>query len=91
MAATTETSRIALVTGGARGIGEAIVRELATDGHRVMVADILDEQAAQTAASVDWLAVHLDVTDIDSVDTAVRRVGRELGPIEILVNNAGWD
>jgi 2-hydroxycyclohexanecarboxyl-CoA dehydrogenase len=84
-------SRIALVTGGARGIGEAIVAELAADGHRVVVADILDAEAARTAARVDGLAVHLDVTDADSVDGAVRRVEQELGPIEILVNNAGWD
>jgi 2-hydroxycyclohexanecarboxyl-CoA dehydrogenase len=91
VAGTTDTSRIALVTGGARGIGEAIVRELARDGHRVAIADILDNEAAQTAAGVDGLAVHLDVTDAGSVDAAVSHVEDELGPIEILVNNAGWD
>jgi 2-hydroxycyclohexanecarboxyl-CoA dehydrogenase len=82
---------VALVTGAARGIGRAIALALAADGHRVAVADILDEDAAATAASVDGLAVHLDVTSAASVDEAVASTEAELGPIEILVNNAGWD
>jgi 2-hydroxycyclohexanecarboxyl-CoA dehydrogenase len=87
------TPRTALVTGGARGIGRAIVEALAAHGHRVAVADILDEDAAQTAASLPTrgFPVHLDVTDAGSVNEAVARTERELGPIEILVNNAGWD
>jgi 2-hydroxycyclohexanecarboxyl-CoA dehydrogenase len=83
--------RTALVTGGARGIGRAIVEALATDGHRVAVADILDDAAQETAEAVKGLAVRLDVTDSASVDEAITRAERELGPIEILVNNAGWD
>jgi 2-hydroxycyclohexanecarboxyl-CoA dehydrogenase len=83
--------RVALVTGGARGIGRAIVEQLAQDGHQVVVADILDDAAAETAAAVSGLAVHLDVTDSVSVDRAANRAERELGPISILVNNAGWD
>jgi len=83
--------RTALVTGGARGIGEAIVRALADEGHKVVVADILDEAAAETAASVGGLAVHLDVTDTPSVERAVSQAEAELGPVGILVNNAGWD
>ncbi len=67
------------------------MRALAADGHRVAVADILDAEAAQTAADIDGLAVHLDVTDTASVDAAVRFVEQKLGPVEILVNNAGWD
>jgi 2-hydroxycyclohexanecarboxyl-CoA dehydrogenase len=86
-----QSSRIALVTGGARGIGMAIVQALAEDGHRVIVADILDDAAAQTAAAVGGLAVHLDVTDSASVDQATSQAERQLGPINILVNNAGWD
>jgi 2-hydroxycyclohexanecarboxyl-CoA dehydrogenase len=85
------TGRIALVTGGARGIGRAIVEQLAADGHQVVVADILEDAAAETAAAVSGLAVALDVTDPVSVDRATTKAERELGPINILVNNAGWD
>jgi 2-hydroxycyclohexanecarboxyl-CoA dehydrogenase len=85
------TGPVALVTGGARGIGRAIVAELAVDGHRVVVADISDEAAQQAAAEVDGLAVHLDVTDRASIDAAVALVEQQLGPIDVLVNNAGWD
>jgi 2-hydroxycyclohexanecarboxyl-CoA dehydrogenase len=77
---------VALVTGGAGGIGRAIVAVLAADGHRVVSGDIVDDAAAEAA-----LAVHLDVTDTGSVEEAVTRAERELGPIEILVNTAGWD
>ena len=80
------TSRVALVTGGAGGIGSAIVRALTADGHRVIAGDIAEGGPAEAA-----LAIHLDVTDSGSVDEAVTRAERELGPIEILVNTAGWD
>ncbi len=90
-AAIPEGARVALVTGAARGIGRAVARALSDDGHRVAVADILDEEAAATAGSVGGRSVHLDVTDSSSVDKAVSEVERELGPIAILVNNAGWD
>jgi len=86
-----ETQRIALVTGGARGIGRAIVQALAADGHRIIVADILDAEAGETAAAVGGHAVHLDITDSASVDEATTQAERQLGPINILVNNAGWD
>jgi 2-hydroxycyclohexanecarboxyl-CoA dehydrogenase len=79
--------RVALVTGGAGGIGGATVRALAADGRRVASGDIVAQDGAGEAA----LAVHLDVTDSASVDEAVARVERELGPIDILVNTAGWD
>jgi 2-hydroxycyclohexanecarboxyl-CoA dehydrogenase len=55
------------------------------------VADILEEEAATTASEIGGLAVRTDVTDADSVAEATKRAERELGPIEILVNNAGWD
>jgi 2-hydroxycyclohexanecarboxyl-CoA dehydrogenase len=83
--------RAALVTGGARGIGRAIVEALSAAGHRVAVADILDEQASETAAAVGGIAVHLDVTNTASVGAAVTTAERELGPLHTLVNNAGWD
>jgi len=79
--------RVALVTGAARGIGRAIAIELAEAGNKVVVADILDDEAAATAADIEGLAVHLDITDTASVETATQHHG----PIEILVNCAGWD
>jgi 2-hydroxycyclohexanecarboxyl-CoA dehydrogenase len=86
MATSAQAPRVALVTGGAGGIGRAIVRALAAGGHRVVAGDIADGAPEEAA-----LAVHLDVTERDSVDAAVTRAERELGPIEILVNTAGWD
>ena len=88
--------RVALVTGGARGIGRAIALALAADGRAVAVGDLLLDGARETAAAIEGreaqaLAVELDVTDSGSVATAVETVGRELGPVEVLVNNAGWD
>jgi 2-hydroxycyclohexanecarboxyl-CoA dehydrogenase len=82
---------VALVTGAAQGIGRAIAAALAEDGRRVIVADLRADAAEQTAAEVGGTAVALDVTDTASVAAAVERVTAELGPVEILVNNAGWD
>ena len=80
-----------MVTGGARGIGRGIVLELAADGRKVAVADLLEDEAAATAEEAGGLAVTLDVTDSSSVSEAVARVEESLGPIDVLVNNAGWD
>jgi 2-hydroxycyclohexanecarboxyl-CoA dehydrogenase len=85
------TGRVAIVTGGARGIGRAIVEALAADGHRLAIGDILTNDAEQAAREVNGLAVDLDVTSGASVDAAVGHVERELGQPQILVNNAGWD
>ena len=87
------TQRVALVTGGALGIGRAISLALAKDGRTVAVGDLLEEEAAQTAAAIgpQALAVPLDVTDSGSVVAAVERTERELGAIDVVVNNAGWD
>src|SRR5579884_1911049 len=85
------TARVALVTGGGRGIGRGIVEELAGQGHRVAVADINKDTAAEVAAVVKGFAVRLDITDTASVNGAFDTVERELGQVEILVNNAGWD
>jgi 2-hydroxycyclohexanecarboxyl-CoA dehydrogenase len=85
--------RVAMVTGGARGIGRAIALALAADGRAVAVADLLEEEAAQTARAIGGraLAVALDVTDSGSVAAAVEQVEGSLGPVDVLVNNAGWD
>jgi 2-hydroxycyclohexanecarboxyl-CoA dehydrogenase len=86
------STRVALVTGAARGIGRAIATELSAGGDRVALAD-LDAAGAATAAAEleDAAAVHIDVTDTASVDAAIEEVERTLGPVDVVVNNAGWD
>jgi 2-hydroxycyclohexanecarboxyl-CoA dehydrogenase len=88
--------RVALVTGAAGGIGRAICMQLAADDRSVAVADLREDGAAETVAAVEAaggraLAVALDVTSAGSVRDGVERAESELGPIEIVVNNAGWD
>ena len=85
--------RCALVTGAARGIGRAIAERLAEEGARVAVSDISATEAQATAVSIGGAAigVELDVTDDASIRRAVDEVAARLGPIDVLVNNAGWD
>ncbi len=88
--------KVAIVTGGAQGIGRAIAMRLAQEGAKAALADINDTVAQQTAQEIRdagglAIAVKLDVTSLDQAIAAVARVERELGPIDILVNNAGWD
>jgi 2-hydroxycyclohexanecarboxyl-CoA dehydrogenase len=96
------SNRIALVTGGAQGIGRGIAAALAAGGYLVAIADLNIEAAAQTAKDLSQakdsgqqdatvIAVEANVTDTASVEAAVRTVERELGPVEVVVNNAGWD
>jgi 2-hydroxycyclohexanecarboxyl-CoA dehydrogenase len=87
---------VALVTGGGGGIGGAIAVALAADGHSVAVADLrlgaARESAERVAAAGGRAApFEIDVTDSGAVTAAVADASRELGPVEILVNNAGWD
>ncbi len=90
------SARVALVTGGARGIGAAVCRALCEQGAAVAVADLRDELATRTAAELTQaghraVGVNLDVTDAASVAAAVGVVRSRLGEVEVLVNNAGWD
>ncbi len=88
------TGRRALVTGGARGLGEGIARALAAAGASVVLGDVLDDLGQKTAASIAESGaaagfVHLDVTDDASWESAVSDVIEQLGGLDILVNNAG--
>jgi NAD(P)-dependent dehydrogenase (short-subunit alcohol dehydrogenase family) len=81
--------QIALVTGGGRGIGANIARELADGGTRVAVAARTREQVQAVADEIGGLALELDVTDQAAVEQAVSQAERELGPIDLLCANAG--
>ena len=82
--------KVALVTGGSRGIGAAVTRELARAGARVSVNYRSDRDSAEAiAAEIGGLALQADVADAEAVATLVERTGEELGPIDVLVNNAG--
>jgi len=83
--------RVALVTGGASGIGAATCRRLAAEGARVAVSDVNLEPAREVAAEIDGFPCELDVRSTDSVRGALAEAEAEIGPIDVLVNNAGYD
>lgn len=90
------SNRVAFVTGGAQGIGEGISKALAAQGVRVAVADLNAQRAKETAESITSgggkaVPVEVDVTDTGSVESAVKTATDELGPVGIVVNNAGFD
>ncbi len=82
------------MTGAARGIGAAIAHRLAADGMAVAVVDLDETRAAVTAEAIvadggRAIPIGADVTDEDAANAAVERAGVELGPVGVLINNAG--
>jgi 2-hydroxycyclohexanecarboxyl-CoA dehydrogenase len=83
--------RIALVTGGASGIGAATCRRLAAEGAAVAVTDLNPDGAAGVASEIGGRSYELDVRDTGSIRAAVESAESDLGPLDVLVNNAGYD
>ena len=89
-----QSERVAIVTGAARGIGAATAERLASDGLAVAIVDLDEAACADTVASITSaggraIAVGADVSDRGQVEAAVARIAAELGPPQVLVNNAG--
>jgi acetoacetyl-CoA reductase len=83
-------TRVAVVTGGTRGIGAAVSRALAAEGYRVAATyHGNDEAAAKFAAETGIMTYKWDVADYEACAAGLARVTREIGPVEVLVNNAG--
>jgi 3-oxoacyl-[acyl-carrier protein] reductase len=81
--------KVAVVTGGGSGIGEAICMRLGREGARVAVLDVDEDAAKLTAGLAGGIALRTDVSDSASVDRALADVEAELGPVDVWVNNAG--
>ncbi|HYI99240.1 MAG TPA: glucose 1-dehydrogenase [Thermoleophilaceae bacterium] len=81
--------KVALVTGAAGGIGGATASRLAAEGARVAVCDVHGDPARELAADLGGVGLELDVRSTDSIAAAVAATADELGPIDVLVNNAG--
>ncbi len=82
--------KVALITGGARGIGLGFAEAFAREGAKVVIADINIERAMETAEALgpSVSAMKLDVTDLAAIDAVVNEIDRTFGGIDILVNNA---
>jgi 2-hydroxycyclohexanecarboxyl-CoA dehydrogenase len=88
------SGKVAIVTGGGQGIGRAITLRLAEEGCKVAIFDIRPEAGLETAKLAPQYSIttyEVDIGDRASVDRAVAKVEAEIGPIWVLVNNAGWD
>jgi len=82
------SGQVAIVTGGASGIGAAVARRLAERGARVVVADLQADKGVALATEIGGEFAAVDVTDTAQVAAAVDRAA-ELGPLRVLVNSAG--
>jgi len=85
--------KVVVVTGGARGIGNALSRRFAAEGAKVAIFDVLESEAQSLASELSD-ATHvrgygIDITDLSVVRSSIAQVEAELGPIDVLVNNAG--
>src|SRR5688500_2141640 len=80
--------RVAIVTGGGRGLGAGYCRALAGEGARVVVADIAEERAREVADEIGGLAVKVDVSDDTSVRSLIAAATETYGRIDMLINNA---
>jgi 3-oxoacyl-[acyl-carrier protein] reductase len=81
--------RVAVITGGARGIGLAIAERCVTSGARVVIWDVDLDEAKRVAERLNGFAARVDVTEYDTIEAAAAEAERALGPVDILVNNAG--
>lgn len=97
MNATSLRDKTAIVTGGARGIGQAIVKALAASGADVVIGDLRSDEAHALASGIQRetgrriVALHADVTQLDDANKMRDTALREFGKVDVLVNNAGWD
>ncbi len=82
-------AHVALVTGGTRGIGAAIAKRLKEAGHTPVVCDVVDEQIEKFKSETGMPAYNINVADFDSVKEGCEKIASEVGPIDIIVNNAG--
>ena len=86
--------KVAVVTGGGGGIGSATCRRFAEEGAKLAVLDIDLESAQAVAASIpdsDTLALRVDITNLENVEQSIEQTEQQLGSVDILINNAGWD
>ncbi|MDT5330437.1 MAG: 3alpha(or 20beta)-hydroxysteroid dehydrogenase, partial [Mycobacterium sp.] len=83
--------KVALISGGAQGMGAEDARALVAEGAKVVIGDILDDKGKALADEIGESAryVHLDVTQADDWDAAVATAMNEFGKLNVLVNNAG--
>jgi 2-hydroxycyclohexanecarboxyl-CoA dehydrogenase len=86
------SGKVVVITGAGRGMGLAMAERLAAEGARVAVTDVDGDAALAAAKALDGAAgFRLDITDAAEVSARIDEIRAALGPIDALVNNAGWD